>query len=192
MSTLCVPAAGLVAAAVWVVAVGQADGRCRALLTSGRPRAGAGAGTGTHGSPMRQAALFDLVAAALDAGLAPMAALAAASTAWPAELRDVVRRMDAMAELGDDPAAVWRLLADDVTLGPLGEALLRADRSGAPVAASVRVLADEARRDERAERLERARRVGVRTAAPLGVCFLPSFLLVAVVPTVVGLVAQAW
>jgi pilus assembly protein TadC len=60
------------------------------------------------------------------------------------------------------------------------------------VAEAVRVLADEARRSDRSERLERARRVGVRTAAPLGLCFLPAFLLVAVVPTIIGLIGDVF
>jgi len=34
---------------------------------------------------------------------------------------------------------------------------------------------------------ERARAVGVKAAVPLGVCLLPSFLLIGVVPLVAGL-----
>jgi hypothetical protein len=33
---------------------------------------------------------------------------------------------------------------------------------------------------------KRARTVGVRAAGPLGLCFLPAFMLVGIVPTVVG------
>jgi len=139
----------------------------------------------------RVAALLDLIAAALDVGLAPAGALAAVAAGVPEPDRSRLRRALAMMDIGGDAATVWRMLADDPVLGPLALALERSERSGAPVAATVRGLADEARRDTRAARLAEARRVGVRTAAPLGVCFLPAFFLVAIVPTVIALVRSA-
>jgi len=39
---------------------------------------------------------------------------------------------------------------------------------------------------------ERARRAGVHVVAPLAMCFLPAFVLVAVVPVVLGLARGAW
>ena len=139
----------------------------------------------------RVAALLDLIAAALDVGLAPAGALAAVAAGVPEPDRSRLRRALAMVDIGGDAATVWRMLADDPVLGPLAHALERSERSGAPVAAVVRGLADEARRDTRTARLAEARRVGVRTAAPLGACFLPAFFLVAIVPTVVALVRSA-
>ncbi|MCL8253036.1 hypothetical protein AERO_16735 [Aeromicrobium fastidiosum] len=55
-----------------------------------------------------------------------------------------------------------------------------------PVADVVRGVADELRRERVARLREHGQRVGVRTAAPLGLCFLPSFFLVGIVPTVVA------
>jgi pilus assembly protein TadC len=140
-------------------------------------------------APDRLAALLDLIAAALDVGLAPAGALAAVAAGVPEPDRSRLRRALAMVELGS--AAAWRTLADDAVLGSLALALERSERSGAPVAAAVRVLADEARRETRTTRLAAARRVGVRTAAPLGACFLPAFFLIAIVPTVIALVRSA-
>jgi pilus assembly protein TadC len=48
-------------------------------------------------------------------------------------------------------------------------------------------LADELARSARAEVEDRARAVGVKAAVPLGLCLLPSFLLIGVVPLVAGL-----
>ena len=73
-------------------------------------------------------------------------------------------------------------------MGPLGRAFRRAATSGMPVARVVASVADEMRRERRAARRERSRRVGVRTAAPLGACFLPAFFLVGIVPTIIGVV----
>ena len=135
----------------------------------------------------RVAALLDLIAAALDAGLASVGALAAVAVGIPEPDRSRLRRAVAMVDIGGEPATAWRMLADDPVLGPLAHALERSERSGAPLAAAVHGLADEARRERRARRLAEARRVGVRTAAPLGACFLPAFFLIAIVPTVIAL-----
>jgi pilus assembly protein TadC len=183
-------AATLVAVAVGLVWSAPADARCRALAgVSVRPET---VHSEPEPSPGRLAAVFDLVAAALDAGLPPALALATVAGVMPAGLKARTQRVAAMLDLSAEPRAVWELLAKEQALGPLGAALARADASGAPVAEAVRVLADELRRADRTERLERARRVGVRTAAPLGLCFLPAFLLVAVVPTVIGLIGAVF
>ena len=51
-------------------------------------------------------------------------------------------------------------------------------------------LAEELRERTRADVEARARSVSTRAAAPLGVCFLPAFVLLGIVPLVAGLVAQ--
>lgn len=182
-------AAFLAVAVAWLVLPAPADERCRRLASDATESRAA---ESVDAEPARVAAIFDLMAAALDAGLPPGQALAAVASAMPSGLRTQAQRAAAMLQLSAEPRTVWELLAADEMLGPLGHALARADQSGAPVAEAVRVLADEARRSDRSERLERARRVGVRTAAPLGVCFLPAFLLVAVVPTIIGLIGDVF
>jgi hypothetical protein len=182
-------AAALAVAVVWLVLPARADDRCRRLTSHATDRR---AEPPAETETARVAAIFDLMAAALDAGLPPGQALSAVASAMPTGPRTQAQQAAAMLELSAEPRTVWELLATDEALGPLGQALVRADQSGAPVAEAVRVLADEARRSDRSERLERARRVGVRTAAPLGLCFLPAFLLVAVVPTIIGLIGDVF
>jgi Flp pilus assembly protein TadB len=131
---------------------------------------------------------LDLMVATLDAGRPPAAAFAMVADVTPAPLGDELARVGARLAVGGDPAAVWEHLADDAVLGPLGRAFRRASMSGMPVARVVASVADELRRDRRATRRERSRRVGVRTAAPLGACFLPAFFLVGIVPTIIGVV----
>ena len=58
-----------------------------------------------------------------------------------------------------------------------------------PVARVVEQVAAEQRRVARGARRERARRVGVRTAAPLGLCFLPAFFCIGIAPTLLGVFA---
>jgi hypothetical protein len=163
----------------------RADRRACVVATRDARTPTAGNPTGSAAGADRVAPLLELIAAALDAGLAPVGALAAVAAGVPEPDRSRLRRALAMVDLSSDTA--WWMLADDPVLGPLAHALERSERSGAPVAAAVRGLADETRREIRASRLAEARRVGVRTAAPLGACFLPAFFLTAIVPTVVAL-----
>ncbi|KDA43249.1 secretion system protein [Frankia sp. B2] len=65
-------------------------------------------------------------------------------------------------------------------------ALDRAEMSGAKLAATLTRLADRARDEAHAESIAAARRAGVLAVAPLGLCFLPAFLLLGVVPMVLG------
>jgi pilus assembly protein TadC len=131
---------------------------------------------------------LDLMVATLDAGRPPVAAFAMVADVMPAPLGDELALVGSRLSVGGDPHAVWAHLSDDEVLGPLGRAFRRAEMSGMPVARMVASVADEMRRERRAARRERSRRVGVRTAAPLGACFLPAFFLVGIVPTIIGVV----
>lgn len=175
--------AACLAAAAWVAVLAGADRRCRRLgrqPTLAEPP--------SRPAAPRRAATFDLVAAALESGLAPLPAVTVVASALPDELGAGLRRAAAMVDVTGTPA--WRALVGDPEIGPLASAMARSEQSGAPVAELVRGIAEELRRTERAERMMRARRVGVQTAAPLGLCFLPAFFVVAVVPTVIGLVGD--
>ncbi len=138
-------------------------------------------------------ALVLLVSLALRAGSATGPAVRVAARALPGLGADrLVPAADRLG-LGVDPERVWSELAHDPDLAPLGRALARAERSGAPVAAVVERLADDLARAGRAEVEQRARAVGVRAAVPLGLCLLPAFLLLGIVPLVASLVADlAW
>lgn len=89
-------------------------------------------------------------------------------------------------QLGADSGAEWRLLRGDPALGRLARAITRSVESGAPLAASLTRLSHDLRARARAESQRRARSVGVRAAAPLGICFLPAFMVIGVVPTIAG------
>jgi pilus assembly protein TadC len=58
--------------------------------------------------------------------------------------------------------------------------------TGAPAAEALTRLADDLRRERRTLADQAARSVGVRAAAPLGLCFLPAFVLVGIVPSIVS------
>ena len=63
-------------------------------------------------------------------------------------------------------------------------------RAGVPAAELLRAEAVEARRDAGAEARERAQALSVRLMLPLGLCVLPSFMVLGVVPLVASVVAS--
>ena len=128
----------------------------------------------------------DLLAACLAAGRAPGQAVAEVAAALDGPLHDELALVAARLRLGTDPAAVWRALAAHAQLGRLGRSLARVAETGASVAVASARLAEDLRHDGRARVEARARAVGVKAALPLGVCLLPAFVLVGVVPLVVG------
>lgn len=132
----------------------------------------------------------DLIAVCLRAGHPPVAAVATVADAVGGPLGADLGRRAAWLELGADPATVWGELAADPVLGSVGRALVRAADTGAPVADALDHLSDDLRRDRLVQTDEIARRVAVRSAGPLGLCFLPAFVLVGVAPTIVGAFAN--
>jgi pilus assembly protein TadC len=107
--------------------------------------------------------------------------------ALPGPATDRLAGVAARLSLGIDPTQVWSSLADEPPLVGLGRTLARAHATGAPVVAAVERLADELARSGRADSEERARAVGVQAAVPLGLCLLPAFVLIGIVPLVVAL-----
>ena len=150
-------------------------------LESGRDRAGRA----------RRAAelplLCDVLAACLNAGATPHLAVTAIAdtgdSALQADLRHVSRSLAAGASWDE----AWRSRDSDVS--QVASVMAASLRSGASAAPLLRSLATELRKDRRADRLDAARRLGVHTAAPLGLCFLPGFVLLGLVPIVAGLIA---
>lgn len=134
--------------------------------------------------------VVDLFAATLRGGAAPADGIALVCAALPGPAADRLAGVAARLALGLDPGQVWSALADDPHLGRLGRTLARAHSSGAPVVAAVERLADDLARSARAETEERARAVGVKAALPLGLCLLPAFVLIGIVPLVVALLAS--
>ena len=130
--------------------------------------------------------VVDLMAACLAAGLSPSAAVERIGEAVDAPARDELLALAARLRLGVDPVTVWRDLSRHPQLGGLGRSVSRAVESGASVSEAMARLAEDLRREARAGVESRARAVGVKAAVPLGVCLLPAFVLVGVVPLVAG------
>ena len=130
--------------------------------------------------------VVDLMVAALTAGAAPGEALDRVSRVMGRPMSEELSVWVSRLRLGADPVTVWSAMAGHPQLGRLGTTLRRSAESGAPVTASLTRLATDLRARRRADIQARVRQVEVRAAVPLGVCLLPSFVLVGVVPLVAG------
>jgi pilus assembly protein TadC len=128
----------------------------------------------------------DLLAAALRAGAPPghAAAVVGAAVAGPVGSR--LMRVGSALRLGESPERAWEYLADLPGGERVARAAVRSADSGAALAAALTRLADETRVARAAAAEAAARRAGVLVVLPLGLCFLPAFLLAGVVPVVVA------
>jgi pilus assembly protein TadC len=131
---------------------------------------------------------LDLLAACLVGGAPTVDAVRAVAAALTGPCAARLARVGAALEVGSPPSDAWRALGEGP--GPAGaaaRALSRAADGGAPVAAAVARVAADARREAGARAERAARRAGVLAVGPLGLCFLPAFLLLGVMPAIVGL-----
>ncbi|MEB3982718.1 type II secretion system F family protein [Mycobacterium sp. 663a-19] len=146
--------------------------------------------------PLAVASSLDVLAACLAAGMAVSTAAAATAASAPPKLARVLRRAADLLVLGADPLVAWSI-PPGVPAGEVdaqADALLRLARrsasSGAALADGVEDLADQCRQDAGHAATAAAERAGVLIAGPLGLCFLPAFVCLGIVPVVAGLAAD--
>ena len=127
----------------------------------------------------------DLLAVVLAAGVPLPVALGSVGAAVPGPLGAELARVAGLCRLGADPRRAWQDVPMEVE--PLARVLRRSELSGARAAPALTDLAAEARAAARATVDLAVRRAGVAVLAPLGLCFLPAFVCLGVVPLVMGL-----
>ncbi|MEN4396261.1 type II secretion system F family protein [Mycolicibacterium senegalense] len=144
--------------------------------------------------PLAAASTFDLFAACLAAGLAVSTAAAAVTPSAPPPLATVLRRAAELLALGADPARAWAgstdgnaLVAQDKNADALLRLARRSAASGSALADAVAELAVQTRHEAATSADAVAERASVLVAGPLGLCYLPAFLCLGVIPVVVGL-----
>jgi Flp pilus assembly protein TadB len=132
----------------------------------------------------------EMLAACLRAGQPTRAAVEAVAEAMGGPLGEILAAVGRRLMLGADPEEAWAVAAAEPALAPLARAMTRAALSGAPVADVLTRLSADARQEARALSAAAARKVGVLAVAPLGLCFLPAFVCLGIVPVVVALASQ--
>lgn len=134
--------------------------------------------------------LVALMDSGVRSGLPTAEALSLACAALPGPAAETLRLLPDRIQLGIDPVEVWSSLLDDPALAPLGRALRTSHETGTAIGPTLRQLADELADRAQAEAEQAAHSVGVRAALPLGLCLLPSFILLGIVPLVAGLIGS--
>ncbi|WP_291083869.1 type II secretion system F family protein [Dietzia sp. UBA5065] len=159
--------------------------------TLDRARLGPGpAGGGRPGATGPLARMLDLLAAALLAGLPTHLALAAVGDAvepLDPDVAEALRSVAARVRLGATPEEAWRGLPATGRLAPVASMLARGTEAGGSVQSALGHAARRMRSEADAAAAARAERAAVLVAGPLGLCFLPAFICLGVLPVVAGL-----
>jgi len=132
--------------------------------------------------------VVDLLTAAVSAGASPAFALHEVAGLSDGVTADALAHWSRRLRWGSEPTEVWSDMAAHEQFGRLGQVLLRSSTSGAPVAEALERLAQDERDRHRGQIEARVRQIEVKASAPLGLCLLPAFVLLGIVPLVAGAV----
>lgn len=188
----------LLAVAAVVAFTDHARGRKRLLsrqqLWHGGPARQEGAaghsGAGTTSPGLRDTAMMlELLAAMLDAGSGIGRSLELVAGSASAEYKRSLRPVVSALAIGADWETAWRsteLRAPDMLA--LRDALGFAALTGAPSSAILYAQAAKMRRERFRAAEKRAASLGVKLVIPLGLCSLPAFICLGVVPVLLALV----
>ena len=132
--------------------------------------------------------LVDLLALAVAAGLPLRGALEVASGQLPPAHADLVAAVLARLDQGEPIAAALRWYGTNLGAAgaELAAVLVASERDGAPLVAGLERAAEATRRAQRRALERRARRLPVSMLLPLVVCVLPAFVVLTLVPLLVG------
>lgn len=142
-----------------------------------------GAEQASNVPPVDTALVLELLAAQLRAGLAPLAALGTLAEALNSRpLHAVCQRL----QMGSGWGSAWSGSAAGA-FGELRDALAPAYTGGAPSTALLLSLADAHRLSERRAAERAAGKLSVALVVPLGLCSLPAFICLGIVPILISL-----
>lgn len=120
------------------------------------------------------------------------AALRAVALAFDGPIGALLADVARLSALGAPPEDAWSTALRDPNWSPIARAVIRAHHSGAALTEVFNRVASELRRDLRTTAEAAAARASVKAVLPLGICFLPAFLLVGVVPVIAGFTTSLW
>ncbi|MEO3776148.1 type II secretion system F family protein [Micromonospora sp. B11E3] len=132
----------------------------------------------------------DLLAAAMRAGAPVDRSVLAVAEALGGPLAERLGRVGRTLLLGGGPEEAWAHLGPVPGADRLAGAAVRSANSGAALAGALTRLADDLRADRSTAAEASARRAGVLIVLPLGLCFLPAFILAGLVPVIVAVLGD--
>ena len=182
----------LFAAGAWL-ACSSHDGSRQRLRRLSIPVPGARPTTGPGGNQSRglddTAMMLELVAAMLDAGAGIGRSLDLVAASAAPQYRNSLRPVVSALAIGADWETAWRSSAvRSSRILELRDALGFAALTGAPSSAILYAQAARLRREQFRAAEKRAASLGVKLVVPLGLCSLPAFICLGVVPVLLALV----
>lgn len=136
------------------------------------------------------ALMMDLMASMLAAGASLERGLEVLARSSSPPVSAALTAVKTALDLGASWEVAWAAAAGPPSgnaVGELGHALRFAGTTGAPSAAVVSAHAAQFRRRRNRETEQRTAALGVRLVVPLGLCSLPAFVCLGVIPILVGL-----
>lgn len=135
---------------------------------------------------------IELVVVALRAGLSPVDAFDRAREACPEPIAGAFREVTHRCARGERFSDAVQALPD--VLGPqaagVADSLATVERYGLAIGPVLDRLASDVRADRAQTTAQRARALSVTMSFPLVVCTLPAFILLTVVPTLLGAIGS--
>ena len=132
----------------------------------------------------------DLLAAVLRAGAPVDRAAFAVADALGGPLGERLERTARSLRLGAEPAEAWAHLSDVTGAERLVAAAVRSSASGGALAGALTRLTDDLRADRGVAAEAAAQRAVVLIVLPIGLCFLPAFVLAGLVPVLVAVLGD--
>lgn len=120
----------------------------------------------------------------LKAGLPLLPALANVATLLSSSLKSDTEKVYSLLLLGAEPKQAWGVLVDDPQLGSCARAIARAQLEGRSLAVVVDRMITEVFEKSLTRSKERVKSLSVKLALPIGLCFLPSFLIGGIGPVI--------
>lgn len=134
------------------------------------------------------ALMLELTAASLDAGLPVVRALEVLATVSTGRIRRGLTVVVAGLTIGASWQTSWKPVLDEPDMARLHDALAFSSLTGTASAALLYAESAQLRRSAQRDAEKRAAALGVKLVIPLGLCALPAFICLGVVPVVLALV----
>lgn len=140
--------------------------------------------------------LLEMIAAAIHQGASIPRAIAVVGESWGGECGTVLGDVARALHRGVGWRNAWARACAHPQLGEnmtmLADALESSYRHGTSPLARISAVVDQIDRDERRRIEEGSAKLGVRMLVPTGLCFLPSFILLGIVPVIASFGASVF
>jgi pilus assembly protein TadC len=127
---------------------------------------------------------LDLVYACVRAGQPLRHAIETVAEAMGPPISNLFGSVTNAISVGMSDAQAWQVLFDDPVAGLVARDFSRSATWGTSVTDILTQHSAGLRRQVRTQRLAGAKAIGVKSVLPLGICYLPAFMLIGVVPVI--------